>query len=329
MPESTKPTQKKKRPAWLSGEQPAQTQRPASRPAQGRKGPLADHDTSEIPTGAVPPDPPASTQVPSQEIPRLSAPGVGERTSSRSASPRRGIMEHLLANPVPLLLVLIVVAVLLWFLVLRDGAGTGEAGEKQAGQPAPSAEDPFGGGPVRDSGVVFEALEEDGEDAELSGAGLDWEGSVVEKEGGSGETVTLEGATAAQIERGFDLGASDIETGVYAVARENGQVLHVTTQTFVPQEEENEAGELTLATVYALDNGALSGFAYYLEQRQEGSDTVTRTYVRPGQSSYRVSYEAEPGARAGEDDDRNGTFVPLLVGWRGFEDESTSEQGGE
>lgn len=327
MPESTK-TIKKKRPAWLNGEDAAQAPKPGSRPATGGKGPLAEGDTSEIPTAVVPPPADeAVTGAPTKAMPQVSASGAGER-SSVSASPQGGIMERLRSNPVPLLLILVVLAALVWFLFLGDGGGSGETGEQQAGVPGQSTEDPFGGGPVRESGVVFSALEESGDDVELAGAGLDWEGSVAEKQGGSGETVTLEGATAAQIERGFDLDASDVETGVYAVAQENGQVLHVTTQTFVPQEEGAEAEELTLGTVYALDDGELSGFAYYLDQRQEGSDTVTRTYVRPGQSSYRVSYEAEP-TEAADADDRNGTFVPLLVGWRGFEDGSTSEQGGE
>ena len=159
------------------------------------------------------------------------------------------------------------------------------------------------------TGVLFGALQESDGEARLDGAGLSWSGTVTKKEGEAGETVTLEGPTAAQLERGFDLGSSSVETGVYAVAQEGGEVLHVTTHTFLSEEGGAEAQELTLGTVYSLEEGELSGYAYYLDERQDGSNTVTRTYVRPGAESYSVSYEAEPGA-----------FVPLLVGWRGFGD---------
>jgi len=193
------------------------------------------------------------------------------------------------------------------------------AGEEQPateGPPAaqPPTGTPFAAGPVRDSGVVFGALREEGGEARLEGAGLSWSGTVTHKEGGAGETVTLEGPTAAQLERGFDLGSSGVETGVYAVAQDGGEVLHVTTHTFVPKEEGREARELTLGTVYGIRDGELEGHAYYLDERRDGSNTVTRTYVRPGAEGYSVSYEAEPG-----------TFVPLLIGWRGFgEDQEES-----
>jgi len=99
-------------------------------------------------------------------------------------------------------------------------------------------------------------LREEGGEAELDGAGLSWSGTVAEGEGEAGETVTLEGPTAAQLERGFDLGPSSVETGVYAVAQDGGEVLHVATHSFLP---EDEARETTLGTVYALRNGELDG----------------------------------------------------------------------
>ena len=169
------------------------------------------------------------------------------------------------------------------------------------------------------------SLRESGDAAALSGAGLEWSGSVSEKEGGQGQTLTLDGPTAAQLERGFDVGGWDVEPGVYAVAqRDSGEVLHVTTQTLVPQDQERASEEMTLGTVYAFQDDVFSGFAYYLDRREEGSDRVTRTYVRPGQEPYRVGYEAPAMKQAGGSDDRNGAFVPLLVGWRGFEDTPTT-----
>jgi limonene-1,2-epoxide hydrolase len=338
MPESTTPRTKKKRPSWLSGEE-AHAAGPARRPAGGRGGPLAEDGTGEMPNverdraGERHGERPAAAQT--ETIPRVSVSGAGERPGEeeRVARPSpAALVERLRANPAPasmVALVSLVLVALFWFLFLDGG---GEAGGEQsaAGGGSPdrmigaqrSPEDPFGGGPVRDSGVVFGALQEDGGEATLDGAGLNWSGTVTEKEGQAGQTVTLEGPTAAQLERGFDLGPSGVETGVYAVAQDGGQVLHVTTHTFVPEEEGRQAEEMTLGTVYALEDGELGGYAYYLDRREPGSNRVTRTYVSPGESSYRVSYEAPPAAKGG-----TGTFVPLLVGWRGFDDGTTNEEG--
>jgi hypothetical protein len=206
----------------------------------------------------------------------------------------------------------LMLALVSYFLFLRGGAEERPAAEgpSPAAEAGRSAGDPFAGGPVRDTGVLFDALQESGGEARLDGAGLNWSGTVTKKEGEAGETVTLEGPTAAQLERGFDLGSSSVETGVYAVAQDSGEVLHVTTHTFLPEERGAGAQELTLGTVYSLKEGELDGYAYYLDERQDGSNTVTRTYVRPDAEGYSVSYEAEPG-----------TFVPLLIGWRGFGDD--------
>ena len=336
MPESTTP-RTKKRPSWLSGEE-AHDAGPARRPASSRGGPLAEDDTGEMPKvkkaraderhGERP------AAAPTETIPRVSVPEAGERPGEEQRATRpfpAELVEHLRANPAPAVMVALVSLVLValfWFLFLGDGGGEQSA----AGKVSPdrmvgaqrSTENPFGGGLVRDSGVVFGALQEDGGEATLDGAGLNWSGTVTEKEGGAGQTVTLEGPTAAQLERGFDLGPSSVETGVYAVAQDGGQVLHVTTHTFVPKEEGREAEEMILGTVYALEEGELGGYAYYIDQREPGTNKVTRTYVRPGESSYRVSYEAPPAAEGG-----TGTFVPLLVGWRGFDDGTANEEGGE
>lgn len=337
MPESTKPQKEKKLPSWLSGEEhepQAARSTPRSNPGRRSQGPLAEDDTGELPSVQRPPRdreaggrPVADATAPTETVPRVTMSGAGEgsKAGQQAAAPAPAqLLERLRANPAPaalVLLVVLVLAVAVWFLFLR---GEGEEQPAEGGSAEgvigarPAPEDPFGGGPVRDSGVVFGALQQEDGKAELDGAGLNWQGTVSKKEGEAGETVTLEGPTAAQLERGFDLGPSSVETGVYAVAQDTGQVLHVTTHTFLPKEGGAQAEELTLGTVYALEEGRLDGYAYYLDQRQDGSDKVTRTYVRPGESSYRVSYSARPG-----------TFVPLLVGWRGFGDESTGDQEGE
>jgi hypothetical protein len=221
------------------------------------------------------------------------------------------------------------VVFLCWFVFLRSGGEETGSDTASLVRPPDSQQtqaNPFAGGPVSNSGVKFGALQQSGDTASLEGAGLQWQGTLIRKQDEAGETLTLEGPTAAQLERGFDLGPSAIETGVYAVAQDDGEVLHVTTHTFVPKEEGAGAQEVTLGTVYSLSGGSLDGYAFYLDQREPGSNTVTRTYVRPGESSYRVSYEA-PSQEAASSG--HGSFVPLLVGWRGFEDRNTADQEGE
>ncbi|WP_162924753.1 hypothetical protein [Rubrobacter indicoceani] len=246
-------------------------------------------------------------------------PGISGDEKTRTASDRR-LFENLKDNPAPLVLAVLALFVLgtFWFVVLEEPASDQASVREEVESNSKSAVNPFSSGAIRDSDVTFDGLEVKDGEATLKGAGLEWSGIVSDKEGG-GETVTLEGPTAAQLERGFDLGQSSIETGVYAIAQRSGEVLHVTTHSL---ETSESIGDTTLGTVYALDNGELSGYAYYLDERDGNSERITRTYVIPGKESYRVSFEAEPG-----------TFVPLLVGWRGFDSGSQQDfqeqQGGQ
>nr|MDQ3318221.1 hypothetical protein [Actinomycetota bacterium] len=296
MSESTK-----KRPSWLSGEPPA-AEEVASR-FPGRKGPLAEADTGELRTAReAPADGPRTAGEADEAVTRVSMPGAGAGRTNAAPKNLAGRVRAS-AEPAALVLVaLLMLALVFYFLFLRGGGEerTAAEGPSSSGEIGQAAGDPFAGGPVRDTGVLFGALQESDGEAKLDGAGLDWSGTVTKKEGEAGETITLEGPTAAQVERGFDLGTSSVETGVYAVAQEGGEVLHVTTHTFLPEEEGADVQELSLGTVYSLEEGELGGYAYYLDERQNGSNEVTRTYVRPGAESYSVSYEAEPG-----------TFVPL------------------
>ena len=328
----------KKKPAWLTGEpsEEAAVRQQAPARASSRKGPLAEDGTDRLPTAERVRDAVAA-EGKTQTVPRVAMPepdanGSGHRATAGGNSPRE-ILGRLRENPLPFAVAGAALAVAIGFVWFIFGGG--EETQTTGGAPSDAADgaqrlpaDTFAGGPVSDSGVVFEPMRESGEEAALTGAGLEWAGSVSEKEDGRGQTVTLDGPTAAQLERGFDLGSSDVETGVYAVAQEDtGEVLHVTTQTLVPQEQEAAAEELTLGTVHAFTDGEPSGYAFYVDRREDGSDRVTRTYVRPGQESYRVSYDA-PAMQATDEGDRNGAFVPLLVGWQGFEDTQATRQGG-
>jgi hypothetical protein len=345
------PEGKKRKPAWLTGE-PEETRvagqhipRAGSRTG-GRKGPLAEDDTGELPaaenvkTAVAEEDAEANAGARTQTIPRVGMPGAGSGASAEANAGRpsggnsaREITERLRENPVPLLGAGLALAVIIGVLVIVFGGGEGDpkTAERSPSEGAQDARrgaaDPFAGGPVSDSGVAFEPLRESGGAAALTGAGLEWSGSVTEKGDAHGEsqgqTLTLDGPTAAQLERGFDIGDWDVEPGVYAVANEeSGEVLHVTTQTLVPQEEARASEERTLGTVYAFEEGEFAGFAYYLDTREPGSDGITRTYFGPSIKPYRVAYRApDPEAEGG---DRNGAFVPLLVGWRGFQNTQTT-----
>jgi len=333
--------EKRKKPAWLTGEpsDEAAVQQQTPDRAGSRKGPLAEDNTDQLLNAGSVRDAVAADQrtqtVPRVAMPEPGAKGSGQDTAAPGGNSPREIIERLRENPGPLVAAVLALFVSVGVLWIIFGGGEEPPSAERApsdgangAQPLPA--DAFAGGPVRDSGVAFETMRESGQEAALSGAGLEWAGSISEKEDGQGQTVTLDGPTAAQLERGFDLGSSDVETGVYAVAQEDtGEVLHVTTQTLVPQEQEAAADELTLGTVHAFTDGEPAGYAFYMDRREAGSDRVTRTYIRPGQSTYRVSYDAPAMKPPKGSDDRNGAFVPLLVGWQGFEDTQTTGQGAD
>ena len=346
----------KKKPSWLTGEEggpqgPRQTRMPGS----SGNGPLADDDTSEIPvadheseerlvtgsrtsgeggtaTAAVP----RSTTTRTSAVPN-GPEGVqaGDKPPSGGNSPAE-LLGRLRANPGPALLALLVLVVLLvafWFLFLRGGGEAAqsptdeESGDGQAplaAQPSPEA------GGVDETGIVFSGLQEGGDTATLQGAGLDWEGTITEKEGDAGETITLEGPTAAQVERGFEVDNTDVDSGVYAVGQDDGSVLHVATHTFqlVSEQQDKEADEqivreITYGTIFDLEEGDLQQSGFYVDRHPEqGSAKTLRTYYKAPdfdpEDSYEVSFNA-----------RKGTPVPLLVGYRDGEQENQQGNGGE
>lgn len=351
MPDTRPP---KKKPAWLTGEE-AEAPEPQRSPAGTRKGPLAEDDTGEIPAtenpaaadeaserlvGSPRPDNTATATIP-RVTPTQHASGApgdvraGGQARSGGNSPAE-LVQRLRSNPAPALLALLVLIVLFtvfWFVFLRggdevnenltnDGSGGGEA--PLAAQPSPEA------GGVDDTGIVFGRLDEGDDKATLQGAGLDWEGSITKKDGGAGETITLEGPTAAQVERGFEVDNSDVDSGVYALAQDDGSVLHVATHTYqlVSQQQDNEADEqiekeITLGTIFDLEGGDLRQSGFYTDRHESGSPKTLRTYYKgldfDPKDSYEVSFDVPKG-----------TPVPLLVGYRdkGQQDQQ-SNQGEE
>lgn len=275
----------KKRPSWLADREP---QGAASLPVGEATEPRPDRDAR---AGG------ASAQR-TRTLPRV-APGRDERrapeepagTNQEGTGPLPGrLRDGRLA--VAVLAVAVLVAVL-------AGVGLVSGGEQETGAPP-------GGGAVRqadpgvrETGLAFGRLEVDGGKASLEGAGLSWEGDVAAGEGG--ETITLRGPTAVQVRRGFELPGSSVQSGVFAVAPEDGLVLHVGFQTF-----RAGASEVTQGSIFAVEDDRLVASGYYRDEREPGSETVIRTYMPPDGERYRVSFEAPQG-----------TPVPLLVGWRG------------
>ena len=282
------PRSTKKRPAWLSDARPeeggvrddAATQvldRPAAAEAAGAAGSRAT----------------ASDAAQSQrEEPRTSGPpeGLGSLTGRLPEQTRWRLLAAGLAA-LALLIVLYGARVLPFF------GGTEEFGQGvPPGEAARYSDAPSG---IEDTGVVFGGLKTEGGVASLEGASLKWEGEV--ETGEAGETITLEGPTAVQIRRGFEMPRSSIQSGVFAVAQESGAVLHVTFHTF------DAAGtEVTQGSIFAVEDDRLDFAGYYRDERERGDERVVRTYMPPGGENYRVSFEAP------ED-----TPVPLLVGFRG------------
>lgn len=308
----------KKRPAWLAEGQ--------AREKGGRADP--DADTGEIPaveraagekdTATQVLDPPARDTggaSPGGTAGADDAPAARPAPPSDKPSGLRTIREALGALPQRtrrwlLLAGMVVVVVLVLFSGYRlliegpsegQGATTGTSGAA-SGAPADPALRASG---VQDTGAVFGALKAEDGSASLEGAGLSWQGEV--EEGETGRTITLKGPTAVQIREGFEMPASSITSGVYAVAQggaqggAGGEVLHVTFHTF-----EADDTEVTQASIFAVREDSLEFSGYYRDERQDGSEKVVRTYMPPGGGNYRVSFEAPPG-----------TPIPLLVGFGG------------
>ncbi|MGF1472815.1 MAG: hypothetical protein ACFB50_13885 [Rubrobacteraceae bacterium] len=356
----------KKKPKWLTGEDGGAPERGRS-PSGSRRGPLADDDTSEIPATDNPAagnaaagnaaaeeeaserlvDSPRSDAAATATIPRFTPTqaagasggipggvGAGGPAQSGGSSPAE-LVQRLRSNPGPALmalLVLIVLFVVVWFVFLRGGgeAAQSPANEGSGGGEAPLAAQPSPeAGGVDETGIVFSGLDERGDTATLQGAGLEWEGSITEKEGDAGETITLKGPTAAQVERGFEVDNTDVDSGVYAVGQDDGSVLHVATHTYqlVTEQQDAEADEqivreITYGTIFDLEGGDLRQSGFYVDRHPEqGSAKTLRTYYKAPDFDPKDSYEVAFNAR-------KGTPVPLLVGYRDKE-QAQQNNGGE
>jgi HSP20 family molecular chaperone IbpA len=209
---------------------------------------------------------------------------------------------YLVLGALAVLVVLVIVAGRVF------GGGDPPAAPESSRQQAPPVEKAQGTqkgvsdvGEAEDTGIVVEpgTQDEDGT-ITLTAGELAWRGEVEETD--EGEVLTLEGPTAAQFKRGFELPNGSMTSGVFAVAQPGEPVVHATFHRAEQGEE-----EVTTGTYYAMDEDVVLSRGTYVDDRD--GDTVTRTYTeQPGEteeSVYRVTFTAPQDAP-----------VPFLPGWR-------------
>ena len=275
----------KKRPAWLSDAHPAEGAGGDDAATRVLEPPASPEAAGAADSRAAAPDAARSQH----EEPRFS--GHLEGLGSLTWRTRRRLLFTGLAA-LALLMVLYGARMLPFFAETQEPGQDASSGQAaRYSDAAPSR--------VEGTGVVFGGLKTKDGVARLEGAGLKWEGKVEADD--IGETITLKGPTAAQIRRGFEMPRSSIQSGVFAVAQDGGEVLHVTFHTF------DAAGtEVTQGSIFAVEDDRLDFTGYYRDERQRDSEKVVRTYMPHGGEDYRVSFEVPKG-----------TPVPLLVGFRG------------
>jgi len=191
-----------------------------------------------------------------------------------------------------------------------------EGGAAAAAQQAPQAPSiPAEVLPVEEKDIRFEApVERDG--VYYLGAGeQSWKGKL--ETGEDGETLKLEGPTAAQFKGGLSLDGGRITNGIWGRAVPDGPTQHATAHRALMGTK-----DMTLGTYFVVQDGAVTGAGFYVDEPAapdaEGVSKVTRTYVAldpnnpaPGvDGAYAVRYDAASGAP-----------VPSLVG---LKDEATA-----
>lgn len=314
-----------KRPQWLKeaqGEKETggKPEAPAPTPASAAKEATVQAHTATMdrvrPDGAEAPSPPqtpprgAGTKAQQAHTPPRTGSAGGGGPSSSSTTGEGALRGFLScasrkarANPGAVVLIATITLVLLALILVLFAFGVlGSGGGEEPSNTAPSASSETTAG-VRLTDLAFGELmqEEGGETVTLEGAGFSWQGEV--QDGEAGQTVTLKGPTAVQIRQGFELPHSSVQSGVYAVAQDEGPVMHVVFNTFLSGET-----EVTQGSIFSIEDDALEESGYYRDEREKGTETVVRTYFPSGGENYRVSFEAPQG-----------TPVPLLVGYRGVE----------
>lgn len=304
---------REERPSWLTGNA-ATVANPAAeeetRVTRGRTGPLADEavDQQEV-----------------EEMRRALRKEAGENAAPRPADPdehdqdEKDLLGALREKWYVLLGAATIFVLLVVFVPRIFSAGAGdspppesEPNGRAAGQPAAPE--------VENTGVVFRAEAPDDEgNIKLLAGDKEWSGKLEASDGG-GEILTLEGPTAAQFKRGFELDDGAVTTGVFAVAEPDGPVVHATFQR-----ASTGTGEWSSGTYYVISGGEVVLEGGYTDVRPDPeSDRIVRAYEErtpgdPGsEKTFSVSFEAPEGIP-----------IPELVGWAPPEDLRATHPAGD
>lgn len=323
---------KKKRPSWMSSGDQTLDAAPEEQSGTGDGAPggsatatVTTRRTSQA--GPLAKDQPEYESDPyevARAVNQESTAYYGGASGSRTSAKAGGVSETLSdatewVRDNKLWAILIAVGLIIAIFAVRglfsgpaeEGAsGQSEAGQSQQAGTASGAGS--GDGPVEDTGLSLSSLQQaDDGTVTLESGELSWKGEITSGE--EGETLTLEGPTVAEFERGFVLPRASISSGVFAVAQDDGPTIHVDAHTYVSGET-----EITQGSIFAVEDDSLTASGYYRDERQGGSEEVIRTYMNPGGENYRVSFESPPD-----------TPVPMLIGWRGSEGNTgTPVEGG-
>lgn len=124
--------------------------------------------------------------------------------------------------------------------------------------------------PLHDSGITFEPPVKKDDMYLLAAGDVSWGGEITTDD--TGETLTLEGPTAAQVKRSLTFKEGSISTGVFGRTAPDKPMQHATSHRLLLTGQEKTAG-----TFYEVDGTELKSMGAYFDYRD--GDEITRTYV--------------------------------------------------
>ena len=148
-----------------------------------------------------------------------------------------------------------------------EPSGSGAAGSEAEGS---SVSLPAAQIPLHDSGVTFKPPVEEDDTYLLAAGDVSWGGEITTGE--NGETLTLEGPTAAQIKRSLTFKDGSISTGVFGRTAPEKPLQHATSHRLMLTGDEKTSG-----TFFEVDGTELVSMGAYFDYRD--GDEITRTYV--------------------------------------------------
>lgn len=151
-----------------------------------------------------------------------------------------------------------------------DAAGSGAEGAAGSQAEGSSVALPAAQIPLHDSGITFDPPVNEDDTYLLAAGDVSWGGEITTGE--DGETLTLEGPTAAQIKRSLTFKDGSISTGVFGRTAPDKPMQHATSHRLMLTGQEKTSG-----TFFEVDGTKLVSMGAYFDYRD--GDQVTRTYV--------------------------------------------------